>query len=658
MYGFLAAVVLLLLSGITAAILNRFSRLSTLVAVIGSVLACCLGLGAIVPVILGQGTLSFSAKWPVFYGSWALEVDPLSAFFLLPIFILSGLAALYGSEYLKSWFGKKPVGLNWFFYNVLVASMVMVVVARNAILFLAAWEIMSIASFFLVTFEDENPSSRRAGLIYLVATHIGTAFLIALFILLGQQSGSLDFQKFALTDSHLASLVFIFAVVGFGTKAGFIPLHIWLPEAHPAAPSHVSALMSGVMIKTGIYGLVRILTFLGFPLAWWGGLLIAIGLVSGILGVLFALAQHDIKRLLAYHSVENIGIITFGLGLGLLGVSLKLPLLIVFGFLGGLLHVLNHAFFKGLLFLGAGAVAHSTGTREIDHLGGLIKRMPVTALTFLIGSVAISGIPPLNGFVSEFLIYFGAFKGISSGPVACWLGLSIIAGLAMIGGLAAACFTKAFGIIFLGEPRSAHAQQSHEVGWAMRLPMILLSLLCVIIGFFAPVVLILFQRILPLLTSLPYDLLLIEYYEVLAPLTAIMIFAFIFSGLLFFLMGIRFVLLSRRTIEKTVTWDCGYANPSSRMQYTSSSFAQPITGTFQLLLRTSRRLSMSSDIFPQQASWTTKTADLFHKSFYAPFYEKFTRHLLKLRWFQHGRLQFYILYILVTLLVLIVWKLR
>ncbi len=658
MYGFLVAVVLLLLSGITAAILNRFSRLSTLVAVIGSVLACCLGLGAVVPVILGQGTLSFSAKWPVFYGALALEVDPLSAFFLLPIFILSALAALYGSEYLKSWFGKKPVGLNWFFYNSLVASMVMVVVARNAILFLAAWEIMSIASFFLVTFEDEHPSSRRAGLIYLVATHIGTAFLIVLFILLGQQSGSLDFQKFALTDSHLASLIFIFAVIGFGTKAGFIPLHIWLPEAHPAAPSHVSALMSGVMIKTGIYGLVRILTFLGFPLVWWGGLLIAIGLVSGILGVLFALAQHDIKRLLAYHSVENIGIITFGLGLGLLGVSLKLPLLIVFGFLGGLLHVLNHAFFKGLLFLGAGAIAHSTGTREIDHLGGLIKRMPVTALTFLIGSVAISGIPPLNGFVSEFLIYFGAFKGISSGPVTCWLGLSIIAGLAMIGGLAAACFTKAFGIIFLGEPRSGHAQQAHEVGWAMRLPMILLSLFCVIIGFFAPVVLILFQRILPLLTNWPYDLLLIEYYEVLAPLTAIMIFAFIFSGFLFFLMGIRFVLLSHRTIEKTVTWDCGYADPSPRMQYTSSSFAQPITGTFQLLLRTSRRLSMSSDIFPQQASWTTKTADLFHKSFYAPFYEKFTRHLLKLRWFQHGRLQFYILYILVTLLVLIVWKLR
>ena len=255
----------------------------------------------------------------------------------------------------------------------------------------------------------------------------------------------------------LAGVLFLLAVIGFGTKAGFMPLHVWLPEAHPAAPSHVSAVMSGVMIKTGIYGLMRAFTFLGTPPLWWGWVLVAIGLTSGVLGVLFALAQHDLKRLLAYHSVENIGIIALGLGVGLLGMSTGSPVLIVLGFGGALLHVLNHALFKGLLFLGAGAVVHGTGTREIDQLGGLLKRMPWTAATFLVGAVAISGLPPLNGFVSEFLIYLGAFKGgiSTGGPVAVPL-LALIAGLALIGGLAVACFTKAFGIVFLGEPRSEH----------------------------------------------------------------------------------------------------------------------------------------------------------------------------------------------------------
>ncbi len=267
-----------------------------------------------------------------------------------------------------------------------------------------------------------------------------------------------------------------------------MPLHVWLPEAHPAAPSHVSALMSGVMIKTGIYGLMRAFTFLGTPPLWWGWGLVAIGLSSGVLGVLFALAQHDLKRLLAYHSVENIGIIALGLGVGLLGMSTGSAVLMVLGFGGALLHVLNHALFKGLLFLGAGAVVHGTGTREIDHLGGLLKRMPWTAAAFLIGAVAISGLPPLNGFLSEFLIFFGAFKGgiSTSGPVAVPL-LAVIAGLALIGGLAVACFTKAFGIVFLGEPRSEHVSRAHEVDWTMRLPMLMLAAACVGIGLFAPV---------------------------------------------------------------------------------------------------------------------------------------------------------------------------
>ena len=273
---------------------------------------------------------------------------------------------------------------------------------------------MSLASFFLVMFDDEKESVRRAGWIYLVAMHLGTAFLLAMFLLLGQERRLAGFRAALGRARRRSGVLFLLAVVGFGTKAGFIPLHVWLPEAHPAAPSHVSAVMSGVMIKTGIYGLLRMLTLLGPPPAWWGWTLLGIGVVSGVLGVLFALAQHDLKRLLAYHSVENIGIIALGLGVGLLGISYGNPTMAALGFAGGLLHVVNHAVFKSLLFLGAGSVLHATGTGEIDRLGGLLKRMPVTGATFLVGAAAISGLPPLNGFVSEFLIYLGALAGLGS----------------------------------------------------------------------------------------------------------------------------------------------------------------------------------------------------------------------------------------------------
>jgi formate hydrogenlyase subunit 3/multisubunit Na+/H+ antiporter MnhD subunit len=279
---------------------------------------------------------------------------------------------------------EKALGVSWFFFNLLVASMALVVVARNGILFLVAWELMALASFFLVTMQDDEERVRDAGRTYLVASHLGTAFLLVLFIMLAGGTDSLDFDRFA-AGSH-AGLLFILAAIGFGTKAGFVPLHVWLPEAHPAAPSHVSAVMSGVMIKTGIYGLVRTLTFLGPLPAWAGWLLVGVGVTSGVLGVLFALAQHDLKRLLAYHSVENIGIITLGLGLGLVGLRAGFAPLAVLGFAGALLHVLNHALFKGLLFLGAGAVLHGTKTRDMEELGGLLKRMPWTGPLFLIGA--------------------------------------------------------------------------------------------------------------------------------------------------------------------------------------------------------------------------------------------------------------------------------
>lgn len=652
----LGAVSLLLVSGFGALLLNQSPRRATFVGVGGVVVASLLGLAAVMLNFVNGQAMSLALSLAIPYASFSIEVDALSAFFLVPIFFLSALAAIYGAGYLKSWYGKKSIGTSWFFYNVLVASMVMVVMARNAFLFLFFWEMMTVASYFLVTFENEKASVRGAGLMYLAASQLGTAFLLVLFILLGRETGSLDFNQFQVSAGALPSVIFLLAVVGFGTKAGFMPFHIWLPEAHPAAPSHVSALMSGVMIKTGIYGLIRVLLFLGPPSAWWGGLLIIVGIVSGILGILLALAQSDLKRFLAYSSIENIGIITMGLGLGLLGMSMQSPALMILGWAGGLWHVLNHAFFKGLLFLGAGAVIHATGTNKIDCLGGLLKRMPLTGICFLIGSAAICGLPLLNGFVSEFLIYLGSFYGIRISVSAFLAVLGIIAALAIIGGLAAACFTKAFGIIFLGAPR-VQDQRAHEAGWLMRLPMVVLAVTCILTGLFAPVIIFVFSRVLSGITGLAENIVsenLQQAAGVLANVTKVGIGVLGFLGIILF---IRRRLLKGRSVKQTVTWDCGYAAPSARMQYTGFSFAQPLVDLFSVVLRRRRQFVRPEGIFQKSSSFSTTTPDLFVQNVYRPVLEIFYRYMSRLRFFQHGRLQIYILYIIFTLLVLFVWKL-
>ncbi|MBP7934616.1 MAG: hypothetical protein KA354_08225 [Phycisphaerae bacterium] len=657
----LTAIGLLLVGGLAALCLSRDSRRATIAGAGTAICACLIGLGQALATFGGGSLATLRWPWSVPYGSFFVQVDAVSAFFLVTIFAVCGLAAVYGIGYMRSFRERKSSGRPWFFFNLLVAGMALVVMARNGVLFLMAWEIMSLASFFLVTVEDEREEVRRAGWTYLVATHIGTAFLLALFALLGRHSGSLDFDGF-ITASGLAhpsaSLLFILALIGFGTKAGIMPLHVWLPEAHPAAPSHVSAIMSGVMIKTGIYGLLRTLTFLGPPPAWWGYLLVGIGLISGVLGVLFALAQHDLKRLLAYHSVENIGIIVLGLGLGLLGLSWHSTPLAVLGFGGGLLHVLNHAVFKSLLFLGAGSVLHSTGTREIDGLGGLLKPMPWTGAVFLIGAAAISALPPLNGFASEFLIYLGAFRCIQSlsSPQLPAL-LAAIAGLALIGGLAAACFTKAFGAVFLGEPRSEHAHHAHECGPAMRWPMIILAAACGLIGLLSPFVVMAMASVIESACGLPA--IAIERSLVLTQpaLTAVVVTGMVAALLFLALNWTRSRLLATRPVTRTVTWDCGYARPTARMQYTASSFAQPLIQVFHVFLRTRTLLKKPLGYFPSEASLATHTPDICEDKLYRPAFLGTAKALSKLRWLQHGRVQVYILYIAITLLALLAWRL-
>ena len=654
----LIAAFVLVLSGLLALLTSRSAKLSGLFGAGGAVAGCLIGLIQPLRVLLSGRVEGWGCAWSVPFGSLSVEIDALSAFFLLPILGLSALSAIYGQEYLAAWRGRRALGGSWCFFNTLIASMIFVVIARNAVLFLIAWELMSLTSFFLVTFEQDKEDVRRAGWTYLVATHIGAAFLFALFLLLGRSAGSLDFSTYGFVSKTSAGILFIMAVIGFGTKAGFMPLHVWLPEAHPAAPSHVSAVMSGVMIKTGIYGLLRVLTFLGPPPPWWGMTLIGIGLSSGILGVLFALAQHDLKRLLAYHSVENIGIIALGLGLGLLGWSYDQPAVAIAGFAGALLHVINHAVFKGLLFLGAGAVAHSTGTRDIEHLGGLLKRMPWTGATFLIGAAAISGLPPLNGFVSELLIYLGAFKGalVSEAGLAI-SALGLILGLALIGGLAAACFAKAFGIVFLGEPRSEQAAHAHECGRSMWMPMAALAAACLGIGLLAPLACRLVLRVIG--STIPINAALLD--PVSSNLTAILTWLVIANlGLIALAAGLMFFrrwLLAGREVTEAGTWDCGYLKPDARMQYTASSFAQPLTAIFHGVLQTKDRVSVPKALFPKTAFFASETVDVFRERLFKPIFLTVESAIARLRWIQHGRLQLYVLYIAVTLLALLLWKL-
>jgi len=646
---------ILVSGGVLALVSGGKARAATFFGAGGALAGSLVGLYPAFQALSGRPPEVWRLEWGLPMGSFAVGLDPLSAFFAVPILGLCAVCAWYGCEYLRPYAGRKNLGASWFFYDVLCASMLMVVVARDGVLFLMAWEIMALSSYFLVTFEDEKESVRQAGWTYLVATHLGTSALLLFFVLLGRQSGSMDILSPPGLSGRAASAAFLLALVGFGAKAGFMPMHVWLPEAHPAAPSHVSAVMSGVMIKTGIYGLMRALTLLGPAQAWWGWALVAVGAVSGIGGVLFALAQHDLKRLLAYHSVENIGIIALGMGVGILGRTHGMPLVCLLGFGGALLHVLNHALFKGLLFLGAGSVLHAAATRDMEHLGGLLKRMPWTGACFMLGAAAICGLPPLNGFVSEFLIYLAAFHAVAQGH-ASW-GAAIIAALGLIGGLALACFTKAFGVVFLGEPRGPRPDGAHEAGWAVRLSMLTLAAGCVGIGLNGALALAGMSSALQQLSNQPLAGTLAALQEALTPLTFVSALAAMLLLIALLVAAFRFCVLRGRETALSLTWDCGYAAAGARMQYTASSFAQPITELFSSLLRTRRSPVGPEGYFPESAAFSTETPDVFRERFYRPVFEAGLKAAWKLRWLQHGRIQLYVLYIALTLMILLAWKL-
>jgi hydrogenase-4 component B len=513
-------------------------------------------------------------------GPWVFGLDALSAVFLLAILSVGAGCAFYGLTYLAHERAHRAVGIAHLLFALLIASLACVVVARAALPFLIGWEAMAVAAYLLVVLEHERPVVRRAGNIYVVATHVGTLLLFALFAAWGAGTRDLSFATLAAHAPFSAArggILLAVALIAFGLKAGAVPFHFWLPEAHAAAPAHVSALMSGVVIKMGIYGLLRTVVLFGAPPPWWGWIVLALGAISGVLGVVWALAQHDIKRLLAFHSVENVGIILLGIGVGSLGLAYGHPLIAVLGFAGAALHTLNHALFKSLLFLGAGSVIHATGTREIDRLGGLARSLPVTAATFLVGSTAIVGLPPLNGFVSEWVIFQALLRGATLGGALQLVGLAAVV-LAFIGALALACFVKVVGVVYLGSPRHAFPTPPHESAPGMIAPLVGLAAACGVIGLLPIAVVPPVLRVGLLLTGLPAGEAAVAQAAAAGPATAFTV------ALALSLVGawVLYVATSRgqRRLE-SVTWGCGYPNTTPRMAYTASSFAAPLLGVFR-----------------------------------------------------------------------------
>jgi formate hydrogenlyase subunit 3/multisubunit Na+/H+ antiporter MnhD subunit len=591
----------------------------------------------------GEGFARIDAPPPL--GSWAVGVDALSALFLAAIAVVGASCAIYGVAYLAPASRRATHGM----LALLIASLGVVVVARSAMLFLMAWEIMAVSAYFLIVTDSHDPRIRRAGQIYIVATHAGTLALFGMFAWWGQRSA--DFTFASLSDAVPAlpgrgTAVLLLALFGFGLKAGLVPLHFWLPEAHAAAPSHVSALMSGIVIKMGIYGLLRVTALLGVVPPWWGWTLLAAGATSGVLGVVWALAQHDIKRLLAFHSVENIGIILLGMGIGALGMAYDHPAVAALGFAGAALHTLNHALFKSLLFLGAGSVSHAAGTRDIERLGGVARVMPVTGATFLIASIAIVGLPPLNGFVSEWMVFRSMLRVGLVADVSRLAVLSSVA-LALIGGLALACFAKVVGTIFLGTPRDANHRATRESPAGITRPLLVLAAACAAIGLVPAALASPLARVSSAIARRApnsADVLVATGLD-----SAARSMTWLAIGLVALIAASWAIrgALARAQDARAATWGCGYAAVTPRMQYSASSFAAPLLAVFSPVA--------GLHVHRTAASFGTHAADPVLDGMIRPAWERARSIASRLRPMQRVRPGSHVLYVVAALLALLLY---
>jgi hydrogenase-4 component B len=631
------------------------------------------GFAAVLGILRGTPSAwSVPSGIPLF--AYSFSYDALAGFFNLALAIPVVAVSVYSFGYLKAFEGRRNIGFFGFLFHLLLLSLTIVFTAANAFLFLIAWEVMALAAYGLVTFYHEDRETRQAGLLYIIMAHIDAGCLLLGFALLINASGSAEFASFRPIATQLNSgqqtAAFVLFFLGFGIKAGVIPFHIWLPAAHPVAPSNVSALLSGIVIKTGIYGMTRIfLDSLGGVPSWAGLLVLIVGVASAVLGVLYALMEHDLKRLLAYHSIENIGIILMGLGAALIFRVAGHPMLAAVALIAAMFHTLNHAIFKSLLFLGAGSVLHSTGTRNMEEMGGLIRPMPVTAFCFLIGAVAISGLPPLNGFVSEWLTYqtllagFGAIGGLTRilFPLAGSM-------LALTGALAAACFVKAFAITFLALPRGAESRNAHEAPRTMLIGMGWLTLACAALGlgatWFLPVFdamteQLLGQRVAAHLVT-GHGLVLsagMRTSGTVSPaVIAVGLLVLVLPATLLVAIGVR-----RFGRKRGPVWDCGLPGLSEENEYTATAFSKALRMIFSVLYKPRREIQAVFDVspyFPKEIHFESEIDSTFEKRLYAPLQEFIFRFSSRMRTIQAGSIHAYLAYIFVTLVLLLLFGVR
>ncbi len=570
---------------------------------------------------------------------FSFMVDRIAAFFLVLISVVSIAVAIYSIPYVEHGEHEGRKNLIVSFMNGFVLSMLLVIASFSMFSFLFFWETMALSSFLLVMTEFERKETQKAGIFYFVMTHLSTLFLLFAFIFIYTQTGTFDMLVIR-ADPLITSVAFVFLFLGFGIKAGIIPFHKWLPYAHPASPSNISALMSGVMIKVAIYGLVRFLLLLPMQ-TWWGILILAAGTVSAVLGVIYALKEHDIKRLLAYHSIENIGIILIGLGLYVIFALAGFEAIALLALLGALFHTLNHAIFKSLLFMTSGSIVNATGTRNIEEMGGLIKRMPKTALLFLIGAVSISALPPFNGFVSELMIFQAFFQSATLGNP--FLELILIASLAVFAltsALAAACFVKAFGITFLALPRSNEAKDAKESPKLMIIGPAILATLCVVLGVFSLQVFGLLGFSLPLPNMLFIGSILIGFYA----------FAFL---------AMREVANRKERIAET--WGCGFPIQNAKMEYTASGFSEPIVTILKSIFRTQKKSERTfyddKNVIFKEGKAEIHLLNFFEERLYMPVANFVRKISLKVNNLQRGDVDLHVAYAFVTIVVflLILW---
>ena len=625
----LIAAVLVLLVGAAGCVLPLHNRLRAGIGLLSQAIATALVVATVMPVLLGGAPVTAELAWAYPVGILRVRLDALGAFFLAWSLPMTLLGSVYAVGYLRPFFdSKRHLGLHFALLNLTSLSFVLVYTGDHALVFLLGWEIAALAAWLLVIWDYTNQKVRFAGFNYLVSTHIGLIFLVAAFMILYTHTTSWDLDGFGLwLRDHAGperNLVFLLLVTSFALKSAIFPFHSWLPRAHAAAPAHVSALMSGVIHKAGLYALVRFVLLIGRPDEWMGWFLIGFSALSAVIGAIYTLGQRDLKRLLGYSSTENVGIAGIGFGIGCLGLTWGNSTLVALGFAGGLLHVLNHAFFKCQLFYAAGAVYQATHTVDMEELGGLSRRMPWTAVSFLLGGVAISALPPLNGFSSEFTLYSGLFTGEPIGPAAQVALAATGAVLAFVGAVSALSITRAFGIVFLGTPRDSHVPAPHEVSRWMLLPMGLHGLGVVVLGVLPGLGFMLVRGSTDLaLSALPTG-----GPEVLQPVAESLNRIGAVSAALVVVIGALIWLrirAARRRAESPAgnaevtgpTWGCGYGTPNPRMQYTGSGFSSDIGERFGSVMVTLRRQKLPLGYFPDDSYLITDCVDAVERRLFS-----------------------------------------